>query len=97
MSFYNWAINNGYKDNLTIDRIDNNGNYEPNNCRWVSMKEQDRNKRTNHLITYNNKTYCIAEWAEITNINKSVLWTRLFKFNWPVEKVLTTKVRKYEI
>lgn len=97
MSFYNWAINNGYKDNLTVDRIDNNGNYEPGNCRWITIKEQDRNKRTNHLITYNNKTYCIAEWAEITNINKSVLWTRLFKFNWPIEKALTTKVRKYEI
>ena len=96
-NFYDWSMSHGYSDDLTIDRIDNNGNYEPGNCRWITIKEQDRNKRTNHLITYNNKTYCIAEWAEITNINKSALWTRLFKFNLPIEKALTTKVRKYEI
>lgn len=71
MSFYNWAINNGYKDNLTIDRINNNGNYEPNNCRWVSMKEQCRNKNNNHLLTYNNETHCISEWIELLKMNKN--------------------------
>ena len=45
MKFYNWSINNGYSDNLTIDRVNNNGNYEPSNCRWATVKEQNSNKR----------------------------------------------------
>ena len=64
-AFYNWAINNGYQDNLTIDRINNDGNYEPNNCRWVTIAEQQRNKSTNRFITYNNETHCISEWCKI--------------------------------
>lgn len=68
--FHDWAINNGYNDNLTIDRINNNGNYEPNNCRWVDMKTQCRNKNNNHLITYNEETHCISEWIEIMGFHK---------------------------
>ena len=47
MSFYNWSMNNGYDENLTIDRINNDKNYEPSNCRWITVKEQNRNKRNN--------------------------------------------------
>ena len=71
MSFYNWSIANSYQDNLTIDRVDNNGDYEPDNCRWVSMKEQCRNKNNNHLLTYNNETHCISEWIELLKMNKN--------------------------
>lgn len=67
-SFYNWAIKNGYKNNLTIDRIDSNKNYCPNNCRWVTQKQQCRNTSRNHFIEYKNKKITIAEFSETTNI-----------------------------
>lgn len=67
-SFYNWAIKNGYKENLTIDRVDVNGNYCPENCRWATYSEQARNKRNNHLITFNGETHCIADWADILDV-----------------------------
>lgn len=90
ISFYNWAINNGYQDNLTIDRINNNGNYEPSNCRWTTYKKQARNTSKNHLITYKNKTYCIEEWSEITGLTSRTILLRLRR-KWSIEKALTTK------
>lgn len=88
ISFYNWAMDNGYEEDLTIDRINNNGNYEPSNCRWTTQKEQSRNKRNNHLITYNGETHCISEWAEIKNINYKLLSNRINKSKWSAEKSL---------
>lgn len=93
VNFYNWAVQNGYKDNLSIDRIDVNGNYEPNNCRWVDNKTQSNNKRNCCYITYNNETHTAAEWAEILKIDKRTLYSRLFN-NWSIEKAFTTPVRK---
>ena len=75
--FYNWSIYNGYKENLTIDRIDNNGNYEPSNCRWVTTKEQNRNYSKNRFYYIDNKKYCIAEISEKYNINYRTLLYRL--------------------
>lgn len=69
VNFYNWAISNGYKDNLTLDRINTNGNYEPSNCRWVSKKEQSNNKRNNINITYNGKTQTLKQWCLELNID----------------------------
>ena len=91
-AFYNWAMSNGYNDNLTIDRIDVNGNYEPNNCRWSTRKEQANNKRTNHYITFNNETHTINEWAEKLKIDRHSISWRL-KHNWTIEKTLTTPVK----
>lgn len=68
-TFYNWAINNGYQNSLTIDRIDNNGDYKPSNCRWITIEEQQRNKSNNHFITYNNETHCISEWCRILKLS----------------------------
>ena len=93
-AFYDWAMANGYTDELTIDRIDVNGNYEPSNCRWITMKEQQRNTRANHHLTYKGETYCIAEWAERYNLKYETLKSRLYIRKWSVEKALETPVKQ---
>lgn len=91
--FYRWALENGYQDNLTIDRIDVNGNYEPNNCRWSTMKEQQNNRRDNHILELNGEKHTIAEWSEITGINAGTIRSRL-KLDWSIEEALTKKAHR---
>lgn len=91
-NFYDWSIANGYEDNLTIDRIDNNGNYEPSNCRWATKKVQSTNIRKNHKLTYKGKTLCISEWAEIIGIDKDTLWMRI-KRGWSIKRALTSPIK----
>ena len=90
-SFAEWAYANGYEEGLSIDRIDVNGNYEPSNCRWVDMKAQGRNRRSNHLLTLNGETHCVAEWSEITGIKISTLFGRI-KGGWSTEDILCKPV-----
>lgn len=90
--FYNWAMSNGYSDELTIDRIDNNGNYEPDNCRWVDNRTQAVNKRTNHLVTIEGVTKSLKEWSEIFCINYQTVQDRL-KRGWSEEKALKSPVQ----
>ena len=92
ISFYNWAISNGYSDNLTIDRVDNNKNYCPENCKWSTRKEQNNNQRTNHLLTYNNKTQTMAQWAEEIGLNPRTLQTRISR-GWNVQDALFGKTQ----
>lgn len=66
--FEKWSLENGYTDELTIDRIDTNGNYEPSNCRWISQKEQCNNKRNNKYLTYKGETHTLREWCEILGL-----------------------------
>lgn len=73
-NFHKWAMNNGYRDDLTIDRIDNNGNYTPQNCRWVDNKVQSNNRKTNRRIVVDGINRTIAEWADSLNISRSVLY-----------------------
>lgn len=87
MAFYNWAMLNGYKDGLTIDRIDVNGNYCPENCRWVDRKTQARNTRRNRFIEYNGEKYCLNDWARIVNKTSNCISYRLKK-GWSIKDAL---------
>ena len=91
MSFYNWSINNGYSDDLTIDRINNDGNYEPSNCRWISNEQQQKNKRNNHFLTYKETTMCMAEWEKIKGFKKGLIKSRL-KLGWTIEQAIETPI-----
>lgn len=85
--FYEWAINNGYEDNLTIDRKDNNLGYSPNNCRWITKTEQCFNTRHNKFITYNNKTQTLKEWTDELGLSYSKIWKRLYR-GWCFERAI---------
>ena len=75
--FINWALENGYKDGLTLDRIDVNGNYCPENCRWVSRKEQARNRRSNKYINFNGEQMLMCDVAKIIGVHKSAITHRI--------------------
>lgn len=89
-AFHDWAMANGYRDDLTIDRIDVNGNYCPENCRWVSRKVQGNNKRNNHNITYKGKTQTLSQWCEELDLSYGTIWCRLYTLGWTIEKAFET-------
>ena len=91
MSFYNWAMANGYDDSLTIDRINNDGNYEPSNCRWVTIKIQCNNRGNNHIVTLYGVSKPLNEMAELYGINPKTVRDRL-KRGWKLEDALTKPV-----
>ena len=93
-AFYDWAMANGYNDGLTIERIDNDGNYSQENCRWATVKEQANNRRSNVLVTHNGKTQTMKEWAHEVGIPCRVVWARMQRLGWSVERALTDPVRK---
>lgn len=92
-NFREWAMNNGWKEELSLDRIDNDGNYEPNNCKWSTVLEQSNNRRTNRLITYNGITDTMANWSRRMNIPYYVIQRRI-SLNWDIDKVFTEPYRR---
>ena len=87
-AFGNWALKNGYTDILTLDRIDANGNYEPSNCRWITIQQQQYNKSTNHLITYDGQTQTLTEWADERRIKRNTLDARINRSKWSIGRAL---------
>ena len=75
-AFFDWAMENGYSDKLTIDRIDVNGNYEPSNCRWVTQKVQQNNRTNNVLLEFLGEIHTISEWSELLGIDKATIHAR---------------------
>lgn len=90
-AFHAWAITSGYSDNLTIERIKNDGNYEPGNCKWVTMKEQANNKSSNQNLSYAGKTQTLKQWSEEIGISYYALIQRLH-LGWSAKEILTTKI-----
>lgn len=88
-AFRDWAITHGYADGLTIDRIDLDGDYCPENCQWVTSFEQMKNMSTNRFLTLNGETHILSDWARLTGISAATINKRL-KRGWSVEKALTT-------
>lgn len=91
-AFYDWAMSNGYTDNFTIDRIDNDGNYCPENCRWITIGEQALNRSKHHYYVVNGETKSLAEWCYIHKKNYKSVRDRL-KRGWSIERALTEPIQ----
>jgi hypothetical protein len=95
-AFYEWAIANGYSDEKSIDRIDNNGAYAPDNCRWATRTEQCRNQRTNHLINTPWGLLCLREASERSGVPLATIKQRI-KRGLPEEQLLTKKGERHAV
>ena len=93
MSFYNWSMANGYANDLTIDRIDVNGNYEPSNCRWVNMEVQQNNRSNNRILEYKGQKKTITEWAKYCGLSYRNLYYRLNN-GYTIEEAIEKPKRK---
>lgn len=94
-NFKKWAFENGFNENssrkeCSLDRIDSDGNYCPENCRWVNSFIQNNNKSNTVMLTYKGVTHSIIEWSAILGMSRGTLYNRLYLYNWPLEKAFET-------
>ena len=92
-TFRAWSLASGYADGRTIDRVNNDGNYEPGNCRWTTRKEQNRNYSRNRMLTFRGKTQCVKDWALELGINNATILFRLKSGKTTEEALSTTDYR----
>lgn len=92
-NFYDWSMNNGYAEDLTIDRIDTNGNYEPSNCRWVTQQVQMNNTRRNHYVEINGETRSLSDWARLYKIDIGTVWSRLARGWSDIDAITIPKIK----
>lgn len=94
VEFFNWSLKHGWEKGLTIERKNYNGNYDPENCEWIPMNQQSKNRRTCIFITYKGETHTISEWSRITGIARKTLELRLKSKNFTLEEVFEKPVNK---
>lgn len=87
--FDEWSFKNGYNDTLTLDRIDNEKGYSPDNCRWVSVKVQANNRRSSVKLTHNGETHTLAEWADLLHLNYKTFTNRIYR-GYPENQIFET-------
>lgn len=92
LAFKEWAMSNGYADDLTLDRINIDGNYEPSNCRWIPLSEQPKNKSDNRIVEYKGKKYILSELAKMAGMNHSTLTYRINR-GWDIQKAVEMPIR----
>ena len=91
-NFAEWSLANGYTDNLTIERVNNDKDYEPYNCKWVDLGDQANNRRSNVKITYNNETHNLSEWCKRLNKDYALVYNRIHKNKWDFERAISEPV-----
>jgi len=94
--FKQWALSNGYQEGLQIDRIDNNGNYTPDNCRWVDVKTNCNNRSDTQIVTVDGMTKSITEWADYLGVNKWRIFNRIHKDGWVPEDIIEYYYNKHK-
>ena len=96
MAFYKWAMKSGYKDDLTIERKDNDGNYCPINCTWITQAEQNRNRRTNHPVTYRGEKMLLTDLSKLTKVAPQTIKKYEEEYNFNYDALINMVLSKPE-